>query len=119
MNPVALAISGSLRKPSFTEKMLDLCIEGMGPNLEVHRFYPHKMNIGPCNSCYACWSKKTPGRCAQQDDSSTKNTNRSNKPAANSSQAASPPKPHKPSPPPSCPTTTTDDSPPSPSKAAS
>ena len=36
MSAVVLAISGSLRKPSFTEKMLDLCIEGMGPNLEVH-----------------------------------------------------------------------------------
>lgn len=68
MNPVVLAISGSLRKPSFTEKMLDLCIEGMGPDLEVQTFYPHKMNIGPCNSCYACWSQKTPGRCAQQED---------------------------------------------------
>jgi len=30
MSKVVLAISGSLREPSFTEKMLDLCIEGMG-----------------------------------------------------------------------------------------
>ncbi len=63
-----LAISGSLRKPSFTEKMLDLCIEGMGDNVEVKKFYPHKMKIGPCNSCWSCWGKKNPGVCAQKDD---------------------------------------------------
>ncbi len=63
-----LAISGSLRKPSFTEKMLDLCIEGMGDNVEVKKFYPHKMKIGPCTSCWSCWGKKNPGVCAQKDD---------------------------------------------------
>jgi multimeric flavodoxin WrbA len=63
-----LAISGSLRKPSFTEKMLDLCIEGMGYGLDVKKFYPHKMNIGPCTSCYSCWGKKSPGVCVQKDD---------------------------------------------------
>jgi len=68
MSKVVLAISGSLRKPSFTEKMLDLCIEGMGPGLDVHKFYPHKMKIGPCTSCWSCWGKEHPGRCAQQDD---------------------------------------------------
>jgi putative NADPH-quinone reductase len=68
MSAVVLAISGSLRKPSFTEKMLDLCIEGMGPDLEVHKFYPHKMKIGPCTSCWACWGKKNPGVCIQKDD---------------------------------------------------
>ncbi|MEI6846675.1 MAG: flavodoxin family protein [Chlorobiaceae bacterium] len=71
MSSVVLAISGSLRNPSFTEKMLDLCLEGMretGKELEVHKFYPHKMNIGPCNSCWSCWSKKNPGVCAQKDD---------------------------------------------------
>jgi len=71
MSSVVLAISGSLRNPSFTEKMLDLCIEGMGERgaeLEVHKFYPHKMNIGPCNSCWSCWGKKNPGECIQKDD---------------------------------------------------
>ena len=68
MSAVVLAISGSLRKPSFTEKMLDLCVEGMGTDLEVHKFYPHKMKIGPCTSCYSCWGKKNPGECIQQDD---------------------------------------------------
>jgi len=68
MCDVVLAISGSLRKPSFTEKMLDLCIEGMGPNLEVHKFYPHKMDIEPCSSCYSCWNRKTPGMCIHRDD---------------------------------------------------
>ena len=68
MGSVVLAISGSLRSPSFTEKMLDLCIEGMGDNLEVHKFYPHKMRIGPCTSCWACWGSKKPGECVQKDD---------------------------------------------------
>ncbi len=71
MKRVVLAISGSLRKPSFTEKMLDLCIEGMastGEEFEVHKFYPHKMNIGPCTSCWSCWGKKNPGVCVQKDD---------------------------------------------------
>ena len=63
-----LAISGSLRKPSFTEKMLDLLIEGMGPDVELQKFYPHKMNIGPCNSCWSCWGNKKPGVCVQEDD---------------------------------------------------
>ena len=62
-----LALSGSLRKPSFTEKMLDLCLEGMGNSVEVHKFYPHKMNIGPCTSCWTCW-RKTQGKCVQKDD---------------------------------------------------
>lgn len=65
---IVLAISGSLRKPSFTEKMLDLCIEGMGEDIEVKKFYPHKMNIGPCTSCWSCWGKKNPGVCARKDD---------------------------------------------------
>ena len=68
MKSVVLAISGSLRKPSFTEKMLDLCLEGMGPDVEVHKFYPHKMQIGPCTSCWACWGRKSPGQCVQKDD---------------------------------------------------
>lgn len=63
-----LAISGSLRNPSFTEKMLDKLIEGLGPDVELQKFYPHKMDIGPCNSCWSCWGKKTPGLCTQKDD---------------------------------------------------
>ena len=68
MGGVVLAISGSQRKKSFTEKMLDLCIEGMGENLEVHKFYPHKMKIGPCAGCFSCWGRKSPGECVQKDD---------------------------------------------------
>ena len=68
MSGVVLAVSGSLRKNSFTEKMLDLCIQGMGEGLEVHKFHPHKMNIGPCNSCWSCWGKKHHGECVQKDD---------------------------------------------------
>ncbi len=47
--------------------MLDLCIEGMGDEVEVKKFYPHKMKIGPCTGCFSCWTK-TPGVCAQKDD---------------------------------------------------
>jgi len=48
--------------------MLDLFLEGMGGDLEVHKFYPHKMKIGPCTSCWACWGNKNPGVCVQKDD---------------------------------------------------
>jgi len=65
--PKVLAISGSLREPSFTEKMLDTLIEGIG-NAEVYKFYPHKMNIGPCTSCWSCWLGKNKGECVQKDD---------------------------------------------------
>ena len=37
--PTVLALSGSLRSPSFTEKMLDTLLEGTG-EMEVHKFYP-------------------------------------------------------------------------------
>lgn len=67
MGKVVLAISGSQRPKSFSDKMLDLCIEGMGGDLEIHKFQLHRMTIGPCNSCMICWTK-TPGRCAQNDD---------------------------------------------------
>ena len=62
-----MAISGSLRKSSFTEKMLDTLIDGMG-NVEVHKFFPYKMKIGPCNSCWSCWLGKSKGECVQKDD---------------------------------------------------
>ena len=65
--PTVLAISGSLRSLSFTEKMLDSLLEGMG-EVEVHKFYPHKMKIGPCTSCWSCWQGKNKGECVQKDD---------------------------------------------------
>ena len=65
--PTVLALSGSLRSPSLTEKMLDTLLEGMG-EAEVHKFYPHKMNIGPCTSCWNCWLGKNKGECLQKDD---------------------------------------------------
>ena len=68
MSKVVLAISGSLRKTSFTEQMLDLCIAGMGPDVEVHKFHPHQMQIAPCNSCWACWGQQHPGECVHKDD---------------------------------------------------
>jgi NAD(P)H-dependent FMN reductase len=65
--PIVVAISGSLRKLSFTEKMLDLFVEGMGENVEFHKFYPHKMNIKPCMGCLYCWTEN-PGVCVNKDD---------------------------------------------------
>jgi multimeric flavodoxin WrbA len=65
--PVVLVISGSLRSPSFTEKVLERFLEGMG-EVEVHKFYPHKMKIGPCTSCWNCWQGKNKGECVQKDD---------------------------------------------------
>ena len=65
--PIVLAISGSLRIPSFTEKILDNLLEGLG-EAQVHKFYPHKMNIGPCTSCWSCWLGKNKGECIQKDD---------------------------------------------------
>jgi multimeric flavodoxin WrbA len=64
---VVLAISGSLRNPSFTEKMLECLLKGMG-EVEVHKFYPHKMKIGPSTSCWSCWQGRSKGECAQKDD---------------------------------------------------
>ena len=65
--PIVLAISGSLRSSSFTEKILDSLLEAMG-EVEVHKFYPHKMKIGPCTSCWSCWQGKNKGDCFQKDD---------------------------------------------------
>ena len=65
--PTVLAISGSLRSSSFTEKMLDTFVEGLG-EVELHKFFPHKMNIGPCTSCWSCWQGKNKGECVQKDD---------------------------------------------------
>jgi multimeric flavodoxin WrbA len=65
--PVVLAISGSQRSPSFTEKMLDTLIAGMG-EVELHKFYPHRMKIGACTGCFACWTGKNKGECVQHDD---------------------------------------------------
>jgi putative NADPH-quinone reductase len=63
-----LAISGSMRNPSFTERIMDLCIEGMGEEFEVRKVYPHRMKIGPCMGCWTCWGKTNPGVCVQKDD---------------------------------------------------
>jgi putative NADPH-quinone reductase len=67
MSKVVLAVSGSLRKPSFTDKMLDLCVEGMGAGVEFHKFYPHTMEIEPCAGCWTCWKAKD-GKCMKNDD---------------------------------------------------
>jgi len=65
--PIILAISGSLRSPSFTDKVLDILLQGMG-EVEIHKFYPHKMKIGPCTSCWRCWQGRNKGECVQKDD---------------------------------------------------
>ncbi|MCF7792318.1 MAG: flavodoxin family protein [Victivallales bacterium] len=67
MSKVILAISGSPRQKSLTEKMLDRCIEGLGEENKVYKFYPDKMNIEPCKGCMSCW-KKNKGKCIHNDD---------------------------------------------------
>ncbi len=62
-----LAISGSPRPKSLTDRFLNLVIEGLGPEAEVTKFYPHKMKINYCTGCRTCWFK-TPGRCVYDDD---------------------------------------------------
>ena len=47
--------------------MLDTLLEGLG-KINLHKFYPHKMNIGPCTSCWSCWTGKNKGECIQKDD---------------------------------------------------
>ncbi len=66
-----VAVSGSPRsgqpnQKSFTEKILDLFIQGMDP-VDYKKFYPHKMNINYCRACLTCWFK-TPGKCVFNDD---------------------------------------------------
>lgn len=47
--------------------MLDTLLKGIG-EADIHKFYPHKMNIKPCTSCWSCWIGKNKGECAQKDD---------------------------------------------------
>ena len=61
-----VALSGSPRRRSFTEKILDLFLAGMEP-VECKKFYPHKLAIKYCTGCMTCWFK-TPGQCAIKDD---------------------------------------------------
>lgn len=61
------AISGSPREKSFTEKMLNTFIQGLGKGIHLVKFYPHKMNINHCLGCWDCWTK-TKGICQQKDD---------------------------------------------------
>ena len=69
-----IAISGSPRsgfsnRNSFTEKILDLFIEGIDP-VHLKKYYPHQMKISYCKACMSCWFK-TPGQCAIDDDMKT------------------------------------------------
>ena len=68
MSEVVLAISGSLRTPSLTDSMLDLCVAGMGPHLEVHKVHPHQMRIGRCSGCGVCGDTDPAGACVLKDD---------------------------------------------------
>ena len=68
MSEVVLAISGSLRTPSITDSMLDLCVAGMGPHLEVHKVHPDQMRIGRCSGCGVCGDTDPAGACVLKDD---------------------------------------------------
>jgi multimeric flavodoxin WrbA len=65
---VILAISGSQRNPSLSDKMLDSFISGMGQEYKVYKFYPHKMDIKPCIGCFHCWQKNYNGICIHRDE---------------------------------------------------
>jgi multimeric flavodoxin WrbA len=65
----ALAFSCSPRSPKgATGLVLGAFLDGFregGGNVEV--LQPYRMNIAPCNGCFACWTK-TPGKCVIEDD---------------------------------------------------
>lgn len=61
------AVSGSPREISFTEKMLDSFVKGLGNSVQISKFYPHKMKISYCTGCWTCWTK-TKGICCFRDD---------------------------------------------------
>ncbi|MDO9535158.1 MAG: flavodoxin family protein [Bacillota bacterium] len=64
--------SGNKNSKSFTEKILDLFLDGMEPE-ECKKVYPHKMDINYCTACLTCWFK-TPGICVFNDDMKTLKT---------------------------------------------
>lgn len=68
MHKKVVALAGSPRRRSFTEKILDLFLSGMEP-ADYKKYYPHRMKINYCRGCMACWFK-TPGRCTIKDDMS-------------------------------------------------
>lgn len=58
--------SGQPKQRSFTEKILDLFIEGMNP-AEYRKHHLHRLKINYCRGCMNCWFK-TPGQCVIKDD---------------------------------------------------
>ncbi|MGI5823405.1 MAG: flavodoxin family protein [Dethiobacteria bacterium] len=66
MNKKVVALAGSPRRRSFTEKILDLFLAGMEP-AACKKYYPQRMAIKYCQGCMACWFK-TPGRCTIKDE---------------------------------------------------
>lgn len=65
LNVVALA--GSPRARSFTHRLLEAFLEGMGEGVTVERFDVRDLTVNPCRGCFSCWFT-TPGRCSQHDD---------------------------------------------------
>jgi putative NADPH-quinone reductase len=62
-----VAVSGSPRVSSFTEKILNAFLAGIGEGPEVVKCYPSRMRFGPCLGCWDCWTK-TKGVCRQKDE---------------------------------------------------
>ena len=66
VNKKVVALAGSPRRRSFTEKILNLFLSGMDP-AACKKYYPHRMAIEYCRGCMACWFK-TPGQCTIKDE---------------------------------------------------
>lgn len=61
------ALAGSPRARSFTHRLLDAFLAGLGEGATVDRLEVRRLQISPCRGCFTCWFQ-TPGRCVQDDD---------------------------------------------------
>ncbi len=65
-----LVIKGSPRKNSNSELLADNCLKAIkehknNTDTGIDTIYPHKLDIGPCMSCFECYKD---GKCIFKDD---------------------------------------------------